>query len=90
MRVLGEHPLIELSEPEGAFYAFPLIPGLRSSEAFVNTLLDEEDVGLAPGFAFGPQNDEHFRLCYCQSLARLEEALQRIVRYLERHAGTLT
>jgi aspartate aminotransferase len=86
MAILGKHPLVELTEPEGAFYAFVRIPGLKSSDAFVNSVLDEQDVGLAPGFTFGPGNDEYFRLCYAQSNARLREALGRIVVYLDQHA----
>jgi len=85
--MLGEHPLIELPYPEGAFYAFPRVRGLGSSLAFVRGVLDEENVGLAPGYTFGPDNDAHFRLCYAHSTARLEEALSRVLRYIERHAG---
>ena len=87
METLGAHPLVDLSEPEGAFYAFVRIPGLASSDAFVNGVLDEEDVGLAPGYTFGPENDEYFRLCYAQSTERLREALARIVSYIDRHAA---
>ena len=45
--------------------------------------------GLAPGYAFGPNNDAHIRLCYAQSHERLEEGLRRLVRYIERHANAL-
>ncbi len=86
MEMLATHPRIELARPEGAFYAFPRVPGLRSSLAFVEGLLAEENVGLAPGYTFGPGNDEHFRLCFAQSPERLRIALERIVRYLDRHA----
>ena len=89
MEILGAHPRIELATPEGAFYAFPRIAGLRSSRAFAQGVLAEENVGLAPGYTFGPDNDEHFRLCFAQSPARLREALQRIVRYIDRHADAL-
>ena len=89
MEILAPHPRIELALPEGAFYAFPRIAGLRSSLAFVEGVLAEENVGLAPGYTFGPGSDEHFRLCFAQSPARLREALQRIVRYLDRHAADL-
>ncbi|MEX2482249.1 MAG: pyridoxal phosphate-dependent aminotransferase [Gammaproteobacteria bacterium] len=89
MDILGAHPLIELAPPVGAFYAFPRVPGLRSSLAFCEDLLAAENVGLAPGYTFGPDNEEHFRLCYAQSPERLAEALRRIVRYLERQAGAL-
>ncbi len=87
MSLLGTHPAVELAEPEGAFYAFPRVPGMTSSEAFVRGVLQEENVGLAPGFTFGPGNEEHFRLCFAQSHTRLEEALRRIARYLDRHAA---
>ncbi len=80
---LGRHPLFELGSLDGAFYAFPRIPGLRSSDTFVNRLLDEEDVGLAPGFTFGPGNEAHFRLCYAQSHERLNVALDRVIRFTE-------
>ena len=87
MEILGSHPRVELATPEGAVYAFPRIAGLRSSLAFVEGVLAEENVGLAPGYTFGPGNDEHFRLCFAQSPARLRVALERIVRYIDRHAA---
>ena len=87
MEILGRHPRVELATPEGAFYAFPRIPGLRSSLAFVEGVLAEENVGLAPGYTFGPGSDEHFRLCFAQSPERLRIALERIVRYIDRHAA---
>lgn len=85
MDALSSHPAITLKEPEGAFYAFPRVAGVTDSMAFVQGVLDEEDVGLAPGYAFGPGNDSCFRLCFAQSLDRLEEGLGRIVRYLDKH-----
>ena len=85
MEILAPHPRIELSEPEGAFYAFPRVRGLRESLDFAQGLLAEEDVGVAPGFTFGPGNEDHFRLCFAKSHERLETALRRIVRYLDRH-----
>lgn len=89
MEILGAHPRIELATPEGAFYAFPRITGLGSSLTFVAGVLAEENVGLAPGYTFGPGSDEHFRLCFAQSPARLSVALQRIVSYIDRHAAAL-
>ncbi len=83
MRRLAPHPRIELSEPAGAFYAFPRVQGLRSGLEFVNGLLAEKNVGLAPGFTFGPGNESHFRLCFAQSGQRLETALGRILDYLD-------
>ncbi len=84
-RRLGQHPKIELREPEGAFYAFPKIKGLNDSLAFCERLLHEEKVGTAPGYTFGPGNEAHIRLCFAMSHARLDEALARLVRFVERH-----
>ncbi len=84
MERLASHPRIELLRPEGAFYAFPRVPGMRSSLEFSERLLAEENVGVAPGYTFGPDNEEHFRLCFAQSHERLEEALRRIRRFLDR------
>ncbi|MCH9675525.1 MAG: pyridoxal phosphate-dependent aminotransferase [Gammaproteobacteria bacterium] len=89
MDILGGHPRIELSEPDGAFYAFPKLRGLKDSLAFAEGLLDEEDVGVAPGYTFGPDNDAYFRICFALSHDRLEEALRRIVRYIDRHDNEL-
>ena len=83
--VLGRCPRIELTEPRGAFYAFPKVRGMRSSLAFAQGVLAEENVGIAPGYTFGPGNEEYFRLCFAQSHERLREGLDRIVRYIERH-----
>ena len=89
-RRLAGHPLVDLRMPDGAFYAFPRVRGLDDSLAFVQGVLAEEDVGLAPGYTFGPDNEAHFRLCFAQSHDRLEEGLRRVVRYLDRHANELS
>jgi len=84
-RRLGQHPKIELREPEGAFYAFPKLKGLTDSLAFCLRLLEEEKVGTAPGYTFGPGNEAHLRLCFAMSHDKLDEALSRLVRFVDRH-----
>ena len=76
MSILGQHPKIELVSPNGAFYAFPKVRGLKDSLAFAQGLLAEEDVGVAPGYTFGPGNESHFRICFALSHERLAEALK--------------
>ena len=83
MEKLGSHPLIQLTTPVGAFYAFPKIIGLSSSEEFANSLLHKENVGVAPGYTFGPGNDKYIRLCFAQSHTKLKEALDRIIKHIE-------
>jgi aminotransferase len=76
---------LETFEPRGAFYAFPRIgsTGLTDDE-FTERLLDEEHVAVVPGSAFGPSGAGHVRMCYATSYERLEEALRRIGRFVER------
>jgi len=72
-------------EPQGAFYAFPSVAHLGlSSEAFCERLLTEEQVAVIPGDAFGPSGAGHVRACYATSLDKIEEALERIERFVRR------
>lgn len=75
-------------EPKGAFYAFPSIrsTGL-SSEEFCNRLLMEEQVAVVPGSAFGAAGEGYVRCSYAASLEEIEEAVNRMQRFVSRHAG---
>ncbi|HJP90254.1 MAG TPA: aminotransferase class I/II-fold pyridoxal phosphate-dependent enzyme [Candidatus Limnocylindrales bacterium] len=76
---------LETFEPRGAFYAFPRITSTRlSADEFAQRLLEEEHVAVIPGSAFGPSGAQHVRACYATSYERLEEALVRIGRFVER------
>lgn len=90
MERFRDHPLLEVSAPAGGFYVFPRVRGMTDSMGFVSGVLDEENVGLAPGYTFGPGNDDSFRLCFAQSHERLIEGVERIVRYLDRHRNDFT
>jgi aminotransferase len=80
---------LETFEPRGAFYAFPRITSTGlDSETFSRRLLEEEHVAVVPGAAFGPSGAEHVRACYATSYERLEEALLRIGRFVERCRST--
>jgi aminotransferase len=72
-------------EPRGAFYAFPDISSTGlSSDEFAERLLREERVAVVPGNAFGPSGEGHVRMCYATAYEKLEEALDRIGRFVER------
>lgn len=72
-------------EPHGAFYAFPRIDqfGL-SSDTFAERLLTEEHVAVIPGDAFGPSGAGFVRICYATSMEKIEQALIRIERFVQR------
>lgn len=72
-------------EPQGAFYAFPSISHLGlTSEQFCDRLLLEEQVAVIPGDAFGPSGAGFVRACYATSLDKIEEALERVERFVRR------
>lgn len=73
-------------EPLGAFYVFPCIKSLgMTSEEFANKLLEEEKVAVVPGNAFGKSGEGFIRCSYAYSVENIEEALNRISRFVERH-----
>ncbi len=75
-------------EPLGAFYAFPdVTPTGLDDETFAERLLIEEKVAVVPGSAFGPGGAGHVRACYATSYAEIEEALERIQRFMAGCAG---
>jgi len=72
-------------EPRGAFYAFPKVDvtGL-DDETFCDRLLKEEHVAAIPGNAFGAGGAGFARCCYATGYDQLEEALERIERFVGR------
>jgi aspartate/methionine/tyrosine aminotransferase len=68
--------------PDGAFYLFPRIEGLRDSFAFCKRLLEETRVGLAPGVAFGAGGEGSVRICYAAERSILEPAMERLAKFL--------
>ena len=76
---------LRCSEPRGAFYCFPYIGdfGLSDME-FCHRLLQEEQVAIIPGSAFGAGGAGYARVCYAADREKIEEALRRIKRFLAR------
>ena len=76
---------LETFEPRGAFYAFPRITSTGlDADTFATRLLEEEHVAVIPGSAFGESGAAHVRACYATSYERLEEAMGRIGRFVQR------
>lgn len=76
---LAGHPRVRIALPEGAFYAFFAVDGMRDSLAFARMLIDQAGVGLAPGAAFGTGGEGHLRLCFANSPALLSQALDPLL-----------
>ncbi|MBE0691507.1 MAG: pyridoxal phosphate-dependent aminotransferase [Aquamicrobium sp.] len=74
---------VHLSPPAGAFYLFFRIDGIGDSRAAAFDIVDRANVGLAPGTAFGAGGEDHFRLCFHRRLDQIEEAADRLGRWIE-------
>lgn len=85
--VLGLNEIgLETFEPQGAFYAFPRVnlDGM-DDEDFAEQLLAEEKVAVVPGSAFGAGGEGFVRCSYATSYEEIEQALERIDRFVGRH-----
>lgn len=77
---------LDCFEPRGAFYAFPsIIASGMSSNDFAMRLLDEEEVAVVPGEAFGPSGEGFVRASYATDYEKIVEALNRIESFMRRH-----
>lgn len=71
-------PMIRAARPKAAFYAFFAVEGMTDSLAFAKRIIDEANVGLAPGIAFGAAGEGYIRLCFAASAETLQSGLDRL------------
>ncbi|MDA7025610.1 pyridoxal phosphate-dependent aminotransferase [Bacillus sp. CLL-7-23] len=89
-QLLVDIPGLTCVKPEGAFYLFPNVKkvavacGFTEVDQFAEALLEEEKVAIVPGSGFGAP--DNIRLSYATSLPLLEEAIQRIHRFVIDHS----
>lgn len=77
---------LECFEPQGAFYAFPSIERSgMSSEDFAMRLLEEEEVAVVPGDAFGASGAGYVRASYATAYEEIEEALRRMGNFMRKY-----
>ena len=89
-KMLNEVPGVICPLPEGAFYCYPSVKGVLGKEVagrrpvtsgeLAEILLDEADVAVVPGEAFGTNG--YFRLSCALGDADLEEGVSRLARLL--------
>ncbi len=77
------------TEPRGAFYAFPCVDKIgMDDELFAELLLQEEQVAVVPGRAFGASGVGFVRMSYATAYEKIELALEHIDRFVQRHSHT--
>jgi aspartate aminotransferase len=79
---LNAIPGLSTAKPDGAFYLFPDISktGLKSLE-FCDALLEEHQVAVIPGVAFGADNN--IRLSYATDLATIVKGMDRLEKFVK-------
>lgn len=80
--LLNAIPGIHCTKPDGAFYMFVDISklGLNSLD-FCNALLEEKQMAVVPGIAFGV--DDHIRLSYATDLNSIEVGIKRLEQFVQ-------
>ena len=75
---------INFAWPDGAFYLFFRIEGVDDTAKLSLTLVDEANLGMAPGSAFGEGGQAFMRLCFLRNADDLKEATRRLSAWLDR------
>ena len=79
LRVTGQ---VRFADP-GAFYLFFSVDGEPDTSSLGLRLVDEANVGLAPGTAFGGAGQGFLRLCFARGPESMTEVARRLVKWLE-------
>jgi aspartate/methionine/tyrosine aminotransferase len=81
-------PGVRVHKPSGAFYIFPSVQEITdNTERFALDLLDQEQVVVVPGTAFGPSGAHCIRMAFTVDHRRLAEAMTRFARFVRRITG---
>ena len=86
VKALNDLPGVECIESDGTFYAFPSFKGAMAATGcetdveFAEKMLNEAEVALVPGSAFGTPG--HMRLSYATSMENLQTAISRLAKAL--------
>jgi len=73
---------VRFAKPDGAFYLFFAVDGETDTRRLVMRLIDEANVGMAPGTAFGAGGERFARLCFARNPEQLRTAVDRVAAVL--------
>ena len=72
--------------PSGTFYMFFSLDGVTDSRGLALRLVDEANIGLAPGSAFGEGGGPFLRLCFARDHREITTAVERLAAWLKKQA----
>lgn len=81
---LNEIPGFKCLTPKGAFYAFPNIKKTaKTSKQLADELLQNADVAVLSGTAFGSYGEGYLRFSYANSVENIQLAISKIKEYIK-------
>ena len=85
-KALNEIPGVTCVKPRAAFYAFPKVDvkkfNITDDNQFALDFLRSQRVLVVPGSGFNWKQPDHFRIVYLPRVEELEEATQKLARFL--------
>ncbi len=77
------------TKPVASYYLFLkiLLPH-RDAKSFALDLLNQAQVAVVPGSAFGPQGEGHVRVCFARSMEDIMEGMKRINAFVQKTKKT--
>ncbi len=73
---------VEVTPPKGTIYVWAPVPEGHTSTSFAETVLEEAAVVVSPGSMYGPSGEGFFRISLTTPDDRIEEAVERMRKYL--------
>jgi aspartate/methionine/tyrosine aminotransferase len=80
LEALNSTGRVKMASPDGAFYLFFTIDGVKDTRKLAFDLIDNAGIGLAPGTAFGKGGEDFMRLCYLRDIKSIETTAERLVK----------
>jgi aspartate/methionine/tyrosine aminotransferase len=82
---LNAMPGVSVVKPAGAFYILPSIKALgKSPEEMTQYLIEEAQIAVVPGNAFGEWGEGYIRISYANSYENLEIAMDRMAKAIRK------
>jgi aspartate/methionine/tyrosine aminotransferase len=81
---LAQTGRVHFALPQGAFYLFGALATDLDARTLAFHLVDEAQVGVAPGTAFGSGGERFIRMCFARRRDDMIEAARRLTDWLAR------